>query len=220
MIKMRKLFLSSIIFIASYCGASICFAQAKGEQLAWGCFSCHGVNGESQGPATPIIAGISKNYLIGAMLSYKYSDDLDKAVDIVEKNDDLEDVRIMKRYSAMMQRIAKAYSLDEIRELANYFSAKKFSRPEQTFDKNLASAGKKIHKKYCDKCHEDWGTSTEDDVGLLAGQWRTYLQYTLGDFKAGEREIPKKMKKKLKKLLKSHGDEGVQALIEFYSSQR
>ena len=118
--------------------------KLKGEQLAWACFSCHGVDGVSQGPATPVIAGISENYIIGAMLSYKYSDDLDKASDILDKHDDLEDVRVKKRFSAMMNRIAKAYTLDEIRELAYYFSQKEFIMPDQVFDKKKGEKRQKI----------------------------------------------------------------------------
>jgi len=195
-------------------------AELKGKQLAWACFSCHGVEGVSQGPATPVIAGLSDNYLIGAMLSYKYADDLDKAEEIIENDSSLEDVRINQRFSAMMQRIAKAYTLEEIKYIAEYFSQEEFVMIEQTFDKKMAKNGKKRHKKYCDKCHEDWGTSTEDDVGLLAGQWRTYLEYTLEDFTSGDREMPKKMKKKMKKMIKKHGEESLQDLVEFYSSQR
>ena len=191
----------------------------QGEQIALGCFSCHGVNGASQGPATPVIAGLSKNYLIGAMLSYKYTDDLEKAQDIIENNKDLEDVRIHKRFSAIMQRVAKAYNLAEIKQLAQYFSGKKFVKHQQEFDRESAEQGKKLHKKYCEKCHEDWGTSTEDDVGLLAGQWQLYLNFTLEDFTSGDREMHKKMKKKLEKMLDQKGDESLKHLINFYSSQ-
>ena len=191
----------------------------KGEQLAWTCFSCHGVNGVSQGPATPVIAGISENYIIGAMLSYKYAGDLDKASDVLEKHAELEDVRVQPRYSAMMNRIAKAYSLAEIRELAYYFSQKEFIRPKQAYDKDAADKGKKLHKKYCEKCHEDWGTTTDDDVGLLAGQWKQYLTFTLNDFAKGDRGMIKKMKKKMKRMLEKHGDESLEHLAHFYASK-
>jgi len=195
-------------------------APSKSEILAWSCFSCHGVNGASQGPATPVIAGLSENYLIGAMLSYKYVDDLDKAVDILDEQPELEDVRVKKRFSAIMKRVAAAYSLEEIRELAYFFSQQEFIIPDQAFNAASAKKGKKLHKKYCEKCHEDWGTSTEDDVGLLAGQWNAYLSYTLEDFISGDREMIKKMKKKMKKMLDKKGDESISHLIHFYASQR
>jgi len=192
---------------------------SKGEQLAWTCFSCHGVNGVSQGPATPVIAGISENYIIGAMLSYKYADDLDKASEVLEKHDELEDVRVQPRFSAMMKRIASVYTLEEIRELAYFFSQKEFIMPTQIYDKAAAKKGKKLHKKYCEKCHEDWGTTTDDDVGLLAGQWKQYLTFTLNDFAKGDRETIKKMKKKMNKMLKKHGDESLEHLAHFYASK-
>lgn len=216
---MIKKILALLIITIPLANTAYAQAPSKGEQLAWACFACHGVNGVSRGPATPVIAGISENYIIGAMLSYKYSDDLDKASEILEKHDELEDVRIHQRFSAMMNRIAKAYSLEEIRELAYYFSQKEFIMPEQAYDKNAAKKGKKRHKKYCEKCHEDWGTSTDDDVGLLAGQWKQYLTYTLNDFANGDREMIKKMKKKMKKMIKKHGDESLESLAHFYASK-
>ena len=216
---MSKKLLLLIIITIPVLNSVFAASPSKGEQLAWTCFSCHGVDGVSQGPATPVIAGISENYIIGAMLSYKYADDLDKASDILDKHEELEDVRVQQRFSAMMNRIAKAYSLEEIRELAYFFSQKEFIMPDQAYDKDAAKQGKKLHKKYCEKCHEDWGTTTDDDVGLLAGQWKQYLTFTLNDFAKGDREMIKKMKKKMKKMLKKHGDESLENLAHFYASK-
>ncbi len=82
--------------------------------------------------------------------------------------------------------------------------------------------GKKLHQKYCKNCHGDTGISedTDDDSGVLAGQWKPYLNYTFADYQAGEREMGKKMKKKFKSLHKKAGDKGVADLIEFYASQK
>lgn len=218
-LSMYKYVNSLLILLLLICSNSQAENKLKGEQLAWTCFGCHGINGISRGPATPVIAGMSQNYLISAMLSYKYAGDLDKASAILEKHDDLEDVRVKQRFSAMMSRIAKAYSLEEIRELAYYFSQKEFIMPDQKVDLTAAKNGKKLHKKYCEKCHEDWGTTTEDDVGLLAGQWQQYLSYTLNDFASGDREMIKKMKKKMKKMLDKHGDEALNDLVQFYANK-
>lgn len=215
-----KILFIGIFYFATATINSVTATEFKGERLAWACFSCHGIEGASQGPATPVIAGLSYNYIVGAMLSYKYADNLEKADEIIENNADLEDVRIYKRFSAIMKRVAAGYELKEIKAIAEYLSAQDFVRPVQDFDKNAAAKGKKLHKKYCDKCHEDWGTSTEDDVGLLAGQWKQYLTYTLKDFTSGDRTMHKKMKKKMKKMLDKKGEESLRQLIEFYSSQR
>lgn len=211
----------SIIFLSTLFLSSLAVAeQTQGQRLAWSCFACHGVNGASQGPATPVIAGLSYNYLVGAMLSYKHAADLDKALDVIDNNPDLEDVYLYKRFSAVMKHVAAGYNLDEIKALAKYFSEQNFVRPQQDYDKEAADDGKKLHKKYCDKCHEDWGKSTKDDVGLLAGQWKTYLRYTLEDFNSGDRGMYKKMRKKMEKMIKRQGEDSLQKLIEFYSSQR
>ena len=79
---------------------------------------------------------------------------------------------------------------------------------------------KKLHKKYCEKCHEDGGRSSEDDAGILASQMMPYLRNTMADFTSGGREMPKKMKKKVDSLKKSKGDKGMDQLIHYYGSQR
>ena len=186
--------------------------------LAEGCTSCHGPEGVSQGPATPVISGLSRNYLIGALLAYKYTDDLSEAESIIEENPDLEDVIILGRPSTIMQHVARAYTLDEIKALADYFSNRDFVEQSQPADAARAKNGNKLHKKYCEKCHEEGGRSTEEDAGLLAGQWKSYLTFTLADFVAGEREMTKKMEKKIKDIRKKAGEQAISDLIESYIS--
>ena len=53
--------------------------EASVDMLVGACVACHGNNGNSEGPAIPTIAGMTANYFIGAMLSYKFIDDLSKA---------------------------------------------------------------------------------------------------------------------------------------------
>ena len=81
----------------------------------------------------------------------------------------------------------------------------------------MVAAGAEIHDRYCEKCHEDGGTSTADDVGLLAGQWKLYLTYLFEDLAAGHRQMPKKMARKLDALREDHGDDGIQQLIDYYA---
>lgn len=164
--------------------------------LAYTCAGCHGVNGSSVGPATPTIAGISEDYFIETMEAYSSGE----------------------RPSTIMGRIARGYTKKEIELMADYFSKQPFVRLSQGFDKKSAKLGKKLHKKYCEKCHEDEGRSAEDDAGILAGQWEPYLRFTMEDFTSGERPMEKKMKKRMKKLDKAHGAVGVDALIHYYAS--
>lgn len=165
------------------------------EALAYTCAGCHGTNGVSQGPATPSLAGISKDYMIESMEEYKSGD----------------------RPSTIMTRIAKGYSQEEIVAMSEFFAKQPYSPAEQKFDAKLAKKGAKLHDKYCEKCHEDGGTSVEDDAGLLKGQWRHYLEDSFADYHSGKREMSKKMAKKFNKMAEK--PENMKALIEFYSSK-
>jgi sulfide dehydrogenase cytochrome subunit len=119
-----------------------------------------------------------------------------------------------------MTRIAKGYSDDDIDAMAKYFAGKKHMKAMQESDSAAAKRGAKLHDKYCEKCHEDVGTSAGDDSGFLAGQHKLYLQYTLSDFMDGGREPGKKMKKKLMSMHKKAGDQGLADLVEYYASQK
>ena len=166
--------------------------------LANTCAGCHGVDGSSNGPAIPSIAGVSPDYFKDAMMDYKDADG---------------------RYSTIMSRIAKGYTEEEIGLMAGYFSKQKMIPASQQFDATQAKAGAKLHKKYCEKCHEDGGKSAEDDAGVLAGQWTAYLHYAMDDFTSGRRDMPKKMKKKVQKLQKADA-KGMEKLLNYYGSQK
>lgn len=166
--------------------------------LAITCAGCHGTNGSSVGPASPTIAGISSDYFIETMEAYQSGE----------------------RPATIMGRIAKGYNKEEIALMANYFSKQPFIRLPQKFDPKAAKLGNKLHKKYCEKCHEDGGRSSEDDAGILAGQWQAYMRFNMEDFTSGKRPMEKKMKKRMKKLDKAHGQTGIDALLHFYASQQ
>ncbi len=168
------------------------------EMLANTCVGCHGPNGVSQGPATPTISGISEEYFNETMHAYRDG----------------------SRPSTIMTRIAKGYSDEEIALMGTYFSKQPFVAVAQSSDADMAAKGAKLHDKYCEKCHEEGGTSSEDDAGILAGQWTPYLQYTMEDFHSGAREMVKKMKKRMKKMQKEKGDKATDQLIQFYAGYK
>ena len=196
------LFLALALFLIST-SASKASADANpgtpsATMLANTCAGCHGTNGSSVGPASPTIAGISPDYFIETMEAYQSGE----------------------RPSTIMGRIAKGYSEKEIELMADHFSKQPFIRQPQSYDAKAAKLGKRLHKKYCEKCHEDGGRSSEDDAGILAGQWQAYLRFNLQDFTSGKRPMEKKMKKRMDKLDKAHGQAGIDALVHFYASQR
>ena len=167
------------------------------SMLSNNCMGCHGTDGSSVGPASPTIAGLSVEYFIESMVAFKNGD----------------------RPSTIMDRIAKGHTDEEIEAMAKFFAEKPFKRPSQKTDGKKVAMGKDVHKKYCEKCHEDAGR-VDDESSVLAGQWLPYLQFAMEDFTSGAREMPKKMKKRVKELRKAHGDAGLEAALHFYASQK
>lgn len=192
-----KIIVQSIVLAGGVAFTGVALAETpSAAMLANSCAGCHGTNGSSVGPASPTIAGISVDYFIETMEAYKTGE----------------------RPSTIMTRIAKGYTEEEIKLMANFFAQQPFVRQKQSFDANIAKKGAKIHKKYCEKCHEEGGRSSEDDAGILAGQWEPYLRYTMDDFISGNREMTKKMKKKVDKMQDATDGKGVDQLMHYYSS--
>lgn len=206
-----------VLFLCTlFCGTAIA-DQGKVSMLVNPCAACHGDAGNSVGPAIPNLAGVSPNYFMGAMLAYKY-DDEDELEEVIENDEDFIDVEAFPRFSTIMARLAKGYTEEEIKLMAEYFSSQTPKRPTQEFDKDMAAAGKKLHDKHCDKCHEDEGRFAEDDTGVLAGQWKPFFLYTMSDYVDGHRAMPKKMKKQLNEITEGIGQEGIEQLAAYYAS--
>lgn len=92
------------IAMAILCAASLTYAAdsydpIKGEMLSLSCASCHGTNGKSVG-ITPVIAGMEKITLYNKLLDYKYG----------------------RTEGTIMQKHAKGFSDEELKEVATYFS--------------------------------------------------------------------------------------------------
>ena len=161
------------------------------------CMVCHGSQGSSVGPATPTIAGMESEDFVDAMIDYKSGE----------------------RPSTIMGRIAKGYTEEQFQMMANYFTKQPFVRSQQTVEPLKVNSGAKLHEKYCEKCHDDsgYGFSNEGSA-ILAGQWMPYLQFSLADFQAGVRDMPRKMKKRMKIMVKKEGEESLDELVHFYGS--
>ena len=174
--------------------------DARAVMLSYTCAGCHGTDGVSTGPAIPSIAGMAEDTFTDAMVAYKDKEG--------GKN------------GTIMDRIAAGYSDEDIAAMAGFFAKQKFVAAKQDFDAAKAEAGKKIHEKQCKKCHEDGGTKDIDGSSILAGQWKPYIHYTLVDVLSGDREVGKKMAKKVKAAHADGGDDAIAALVEYYASQQ
>ena len=193
-------------------------ALATKEMLSYTCAGCHGPNGASVGPATPIIGGQPENYLISVLLGYKYygkQEELDK---LMEKPE-FEDFEMFPRYGIIMSRLMAGYSVDEIKLIAKYFASQEWRPVKQTTDSAMVGSGKKLHESACEKCHEDGGASDIDDISIIAGQWTPYLQHVMDDYHQGRSGMPKKMKQKMKSVYEKYGDPGMQKLVQFYTAR-
>ena len=170
------------------------------------CEDCHGKDGVSQEPKIPTIAGNSSVLIVYALESFR------------DKTWPCEDVKYQagehKGETSNMCKSAENLSDDDMESIADYYSEKPFVRAKQSFDANLAKTGKGIHALHCEKCHEDGGSSPDDDAGILAGQWMPYLEEQFEEYSAGKRPMPEKMKPKYEEL----SQDDIKALIQYYAS--
>ena len=181
-------------------------AHAEVGALPESCVACHGKDGASTESDVPIIGGYSAKYLADSLTNYR-----NKARPCPEtKYRD----GPQKGQSTDMCSVAGKLSDADIAAIAGNLSGKPFVRAKQTADAAKAERGKRIHDAHCTKCHEDGGSSPDDDAGILAGQWMPYVKHTFEEFSSGARPLPKKMKPKFDELT----PDDVDALINYFGS--
>ena len=179
-------------------------AQGGKELFQKHCSECHQQDGNSNDENIPKIAQFSAILIYDILDQFKTGDR--KASKIKNKEGQLMD----------MATISKNLKAAEIEVISLYLS-RQFSKPfDQLFDKALAEKGKEIHLDLCENCHVDEGTNAIEDTPILRGQWRAYLIKQFEAFSKDERYMPKRMKKRFRKL----SDEDKKALIEFYVSPK
>ncbi|MBF0417216.1 MAG: c-type cytochrome [Magnetococcales bacterium] len=180
-------------------------APADGAMLANTCAGCHGTNGVSAGPSMPSIAGMPAKYLEHIMSEFQSG----------------------KRPSTIMGRIAKGYTEEETKRIAEYLSKAKWqpvksgpnSLTATKVDEAKGKKGKKvIESSKCGKCHEDEGVTQDEDTPRVAGQWVDYLVIKMQDFKNEHLSVPQpeKMKKAIDKL----SAEELESAAHFYAGQK
>ncbi|MEW6678515.1 MAG: c-type cytochrome [Pseudomonadota bacterium] len=170
--------------------------QAAGPDiagLAKSCNNCHG-DGMSVGQSMPSIGGLSATYLEHVMQQWKTGE----------------------RYSAVMGRLIKGYTDQEIAALADYFSKQPWKPAPQTLDAKLVAHGKDAAER-CSSCHGDTGVPEDDETPRLTGQWAKYMELELMKYRDEAVTMPhKKMRTNAKKL----APEDVAAATAHYASQQ
>lgn len=196
-----------VALISIFCFGSVAQAKSLEETVAF-CEDCHGKGGVSKESDIPTIAGLSE--VAYADILKVYRNDTRTAISSKFRSGDT------SRPETNMNEISKKLTPEEIKQLALHYSTKSFVPAAQAFDPAKAAIGAKIHKTQCFKCHEDGGSSKDDDVGLLAGQWSPYLRTALKNFRSEKRKTDPKMLDFVKKL----SDAEIDALINYWASQQ
>ncbi len=170
------------------------------------CFTCHGLHGASTEPDVPIIGGFSATYMIDTMAAYRHNERPCHETEIRTgpRKGDKTDMCV----------IARELSEAHTEEIAKHLASEPFVRAKQSFDPEKAKLGKIVHDLHCAKCHEDGGSSPDDDAGILAGQWMPYLEHQLEEYGSGRRSMPEKMKPKFEKLDQAD----IENVIHYYGS--
>jgi sulfide dehydrogenase cytochrome subunit len=181
---------------------------AEGAALAKQCAACHGENGASRDSSIPIIGGFSTKYIVESIKNFK------------RKARTCAEVTVQagpkKGTKSDMCKVVADLSEADVEAVARHLAAQKFVRAKQPFDEARAKRGSEVYKQRCEKCHENGGSSPDEDNGILAGQWTPYVKEQLSGFRAGRRPLDDKMKLRLEKV----GKEDEEALLHFFASQQ
>jgi len=165
---------------------------------AQACLPCHGPAGNSADGAIPSIAGLPKDYFLKVMRGYRQG----------------------VRFGTLMGRLAPGYDRAELVAMADYFSSQTRVLQRQRVDWDLARLGRQLHRLYCRECHGDLERAAEPRTPSLNGQGMDYLRWTLGDYLLGISQVDQEMSERLIRLIRRHGEEGIEALVHYYGSAR
>jgi sulfide dehydrogenase cytochrome subunit len=173
------------------------------------CSSCHGVQGVSQNPLVPTLAGQPYTLIEDNLLAFRAGGRSCSAM----RADGSPAAALVQTMCGHVRRLTDP----EIAELAAYFSGLDFVAAEQAFQSERAARGAEIHRQAgCNRCHADGGRETLGMAPVLAGQWTPFLRRALDAVRAGTRSGPKMMNEPLRQL----GEDDVEALLNFYASQQ
>jgi len=172
------------------------------------CATCHGKNGASTDEHIPSIGGYSAKYIVESIRNIRNKLRPCAEVTIVSGP--------KKGTKSDMCKVAADLKDSDAEAVAKYLAGQKFVRAKQPYDPARAQKGAPVYKLRCEKCHEDNGSSAEEDNGILAGQWTPYLRDQIANFRSGKRQIDDKMKLRLERVTKDDEEN----LYHFFASQQ
>jgi len=181
---------------------------ADGASIYDQCVSCHGKNGQSTEPTIPIVGGYSEKYISESFKNFRSKARPCAEVSVPSGP--------KKGTKSDMCKVLEKLKDDDSNAVAKWLASQKFVRAKQPFDAVLAQKGVAVYKLRCEKCHENNGSSADEDNGILAGQWTPYLRDQLVAFRAGRRPSDDKMKQRLDKVTREEEEQ----LLHFFASQQ
>lgn len=155
-------------------------APATVTEIASGvCAGCHNADGNSVIPMNPILAGQHAEYITKQLIDFKATDS-----------------EPPKRNSPIMSSMVAALSLDDMKQLGDYY-AKQKTIPSQVAvdDQKLIETGKILYHggnisngvPACASCHGPNGTGIPPRYPAIAGQHAEYTLTQLNLFNTGDR---------------------------------
>lgn len=124
------------------------------------CAGCHGVDGVPINAETPIIGGQEYYYLYVQLKDYKAG----------------------RRENPIMSAMVQDLEKDDMKALAEHYSAMEWPSIASDVDTNLAATGNSaLDAGQCSQCHSTY--KGDSRIPRLAGQQVTYLENTMKDFK-------------------------------------
>ena len=161
-----KTLLAALILMLALAGAR---AQNAGSgpapAKAATCVACHGSDGKSTQPLTPILAGQTARYLYLQLRDFQEG----------------------RRKNDLMTPMVAGLTRDDMRELSDYFSKQKPPPQPYKADPEKARLGKlKADETLCTMCHLG-GFAGQNEIPRVAGQHYDYIIKQLTDFKARTR---------------------------------
>lgn len=172
---MKKIPFAAMLSVAVLTASPTLFAAGNpdaGKNKVAACGACHGVNGNSETPVNPKLAGQGERYLLKQ----------------------LTDIKSGEREVAMMAGQLDNLSADDLADIAAFYAAQ--TQTPGAADKDLVALGKEIYRNgnhergiaSCMGCH---GPAGQGNVAagypMIAGQHAAYIAAQLRDFVSGDR---------------------------------
>jgi cytochrome c553 len=160
------------------------------------CVSCHAIDGNTDVPTFPKLAGQHFEYLVKSMKDFK-----DK---------------VRPDPTMIFHSVEKLGTDADIENIAAHFAAQKITACDNFFPENKINAGEKT-ANLCIACHSASGHSENPNHPNLVGQHFVYLVQSMKAYRKGIREN-QQMSYTIKMFLRSDND--IENLAAYFSSQQ